>query len=137
MAMQIHIATGGSAPIYRQIIEQVCQAIVTGALKEGDQLPSVRALAERLVINPNTIARTYADLVREGVLEARQGKGFFVARRRPVYTKAERMRRIADALDSFVNGALVLGFGPDEIRALVDGRLEDLAARAGKGGGHG
>ena len=64
-----------------------------------EQMPSVRALAEQLVINPNTVARTYADLIREGVLEAQKGKGVFVARRRAVFTKAERLRRLDAVLE--------------------------------------
>ena len=87
MEFEISIATGSDVPIYRQIVDQVCRAIATGELAPGAQLPSVRALAEQLVINPNTVRKTYADLIREGILESHQGKGVFVARRRTVYTK--------------------------------------------------
>src|SRR3954467_6879793 len=128
MAFEIFISTGSTVPIYRQIVDHICRAIATGALAPGDQLPSVRALAERLVINPNTVARTYGDLIRDGVLEAQQGKGVFVAapRRRPVFTRAERMRRIAASLDAFVNQGLYLGFTRDELRAALEGRLKRL-----------
>ncbi len=126
MAFQMRVSTGSTAPIYRQIRDRICGAVHAGDLREGDQLPSVRALAEQLVVNPNTVARTYADLIREGVLEGRQGKGVFVARRRPVYTKAERLRRIGEPLDSLVNEALLLGIEPAELRALLDERLKRL-----------
>ena len=56
----------------------------------GDQLPSVRALAEELVVNPNTVARAYADLAREGLLESRAGRGVFITRKRKVYSRARR-----------------------------------------------
>jgi len=135
MPLEIQIATGGSAPIYRQIADGVCRAVVTGALAEGERLPSVRTLAERLAINPNTIARAYGDLIREGVLEGRPGKGVFVAPRRPVYTRAERLRRIAGPLDAFVNAAMVLGWSPGEILRLVEERIGRIEhARTGGGG---
>ena len=60
-------------PIYLQLMEQVKHAIETGALKPGEQLPSIRPLAEELVINPNTVAKAYRELEHEGVLELRQG----------------------------------------------------------------
>src|SRR4051812_17906100 len=103
MALQISVTTGSTTPIYRQIVDQICRAIATGKITPGEQMPSVRALAEELVINPNTVARTYADLIREGILEAHQGKGVFVARRRSIYTRTERVRRIEASLEAFVN----------------------------------
>jgi len=137
LALALRIVTGGSVPIYRQIQDQICQAIVTGALQEGEQLPSVRALAEDLVVNPNTIARTYGDLVREGILEAQKGKGFFVARRRVVYTKAERARRIQESLDAFVSQSLVLGLSAKEVLGLVEEKLRRLeGGPSGRGGEH-
>src|SRR5689334_12461388 len=98
MSFEISIVTGSDVPIYRQIVDQVCRAIATSQLAPGDQLPSVRVLAEQLLINANTVRRTYADLIRDGVLESRQGKGVFVAQRRAVYTKSERLRRIDTSL---------------------------------------
>jgi GntR family transcriptional regulator len=126
MAFQIRISTGSSVPIYRQIRDRICEAIRAGDLREGDQVPSVRILAEELVVNPNTVARTYGELIREGILEGRQGKGVFVARRRPIYTKAERLRRIGEPLEALVNEALLLGFDPGELRALLDERLRKI-----------
>ena len=126
MAFRMRVSTGSAAPIHRQIRDRVCEAVHAGDLQEGDRLPSVRALAEMLVVNPNTVARAYADLARDGVLEGRQGKGVFVARRRPVYTKAERLRRIGEPLDALVNEALFLGIEPAELRGLVDERLGRL-----------
>ncbi len=124
MAFDLSISTGSTVPIYRQIVDQICHAVAAGELAPGEQLPSVRALAEQLVINPNTVARTYGDLVRDGVLEARPGKGVFVARRRPVYTRAERLRRVGPSLDAFVAQGVYLGFTPDEMREMLDGKLK-------------
>lgn len=133
MAFDLSITTGNTVPIYRQIVDQICRAVATGQLAPGEQMPSVRALAEQLVINPNTVARTYADLIREGVLEAQKGKGVFVARRRTVYTKTERLRRLEASLQAFVNDGIYLGFTPEELRETLEHKLRQLSGPAGKG----
>ena len=132
MAFEISIVTGGDVPIYRQIVDQVCRAIATGQLASGEQLPSVRVLAEQLVINPNTVRRTYADLIRDGVLESHPGKGVFAARRRAVYTKAERLRRIDASLEAFVNDGVHLGFIPEELRKALERKLKMFEAEIEK-----
>jgi GntR family transcriptional regulator len=123
---QIRITTGSGTPIYRQIVEQVRLAVATGALTAGDAVPSVRGLAERLLVNANTVAKAYAELVRDGVLESQQGLGFFVARKRQVYSNAERLRRLGRAAEDFVNEAVFLDFTADEIRKAVDEKLAEL-----------
>jgi GntR family transcriptional regulator len=126
-AFHITITTGAGTPIYRQIGDQVRLGVATGALVPGDPLPSVRALADRLVINANTVAKAYAELVRDGVLESQQGLGFFVAnKKRQVYSRSERLRRLHQVLDAFVHEAVFLDFTADEIRQAVDEKLADL-----------
>ncbi len=132
MALALRISSGSLTPIYRQIMDQIRQAVASGTRQMGDPLPSVRALAEQLVINPNTVAKAYAELVRDGLLEARQGRGYFVGDRRQIYTKTERVRRLEQALDALVSEALVLNFTPEEIRSAVDRKLARLAPRAGE-----
>src|SRR6516165_4406887 len=102
-AFHISLITGSGTPIYRQIIEQVRLGVATGALVAGDAMPSVRTLAEQNVVNPNTVVKAYAELVREGVLESHQGKGFFVAPKRQIYSQVERLRRLRLAVDSFIH----------------------------------
>src|SRR5215469_548112 len=125
-SFRITITTGSGTPIYRQIIEQVRLGVATGALVAGDAMPSVRSLAEQNLVNPNTVVKAYAELVRDGVLESHHGKGFFVAEKRQVYSKAERLRRLRQALDAFVHEAVCLDFTADEIRQVVNEKLVDL-----------
>src|SRR5262245_24341224 len=124
---QITITTGAGTPIYRQIVDQVRLGVATGALALGEPMPSVRNLADRLVINANTVAKAYADSVREGMLESQQGLGFFVAnKKRQVYSRAERLRRLHLALEAFIHEAVFLDFTADEIRQVVDEKLAEL-----------
>ena len=125
-AFQLNITTGAGMPIYRQIVEQVRLGVATGALAPGDAMPSVRSLAERLVVNANTVVKAYGELVRDGVLDSRHGLGFFVAPRRQVYSRAERLRRLQQALDTFIHEAVFLGFSADEIRKAVHEKLTEL-----------
>ena len=122
----INVTTGAGTPIYRQIIDQVRLGVATGALRPGEAMPSVRSLAERLVVNPNTVVKAYAELVRDGVLEAQQGMGFFVAEKRQIYSKAERLRRLRLAVDDFIHEAVFLDFSAEEIRKVVDEKLTEL-----------
>lgn len=126
MALEFRVTTGSNSPIYRQITEQIRKAIATGALLPGEQLPSVRALAEILVINPNTVAKAYADLTHDGVLESQAGKGLFVAQRRQKYTRAERKRRLEIALDAFVHEVLFLDFSSEEIMEQLRQKLAEI-----------
>ena len=126
MPLDFRITTGSTIPIYRQLIDQIRLAVVRKRLAPGDQLPSVRALAVRLVINPNTVAHAYGELARDGVLESHQGKGYFVAPRRQVYAKAERRRRLSPMLETLVSEAALLDFSGDEVVAAVKEKLREF-----------
>jgi GntR family transcriptional regulator len=123
MRLAFSISTGSATPIYRQITDQIRLAIATGKLTVDDQLPSVRALAEELVINPNTVAKAYADLARNGVIEARAGRGMFVNRKRKVFTREEGWRRLEPLIESLLGEALAMDFSPDEVEQAVRKKL--------------
>jgi GntR family transcriptional regulator len=122
----LNVTTGAGTPIYRQIIDQVRLGVATGSLRPGQAMPSVRSLAERLVVNANTVVKAYAELVRDGVLEAQQGMGFFVAEKRQIYSKVERLRRLRLAVDDFIHEAVFLDFSAEQIRKVVDAKLTEL-----------
>jgi GntR family transcriptional regulator len=88
-----------------------------------DQLPSVRALAEELVLNPNTVARAYADLGREGLIESRAGRGVFVIRKRKVFTREEGRRRLEPLLDGLVGEAMAMDFTREELKEAFEKKL--------------
>jgi GntR family transcriptional regulator len=125
-ALMIQIATGDPRPIVRQITDAVRMRIATGDLAHGQQLPSVRGLAQQLTINPNTVAKAYAELVSEGWLDSRQGMGFYVAPPRQRLSDAERERRLDEAVATFVNDVVPLGL-PSK---TVQQRIADAFERA-------
>ena len=110
-------------PIYLQLMEQVKHAIETGALKPGEQLPSIRPLAEELVMNPNTVAKAYRELEHEGVIELRQGAGAFVSRKGRTLEDAERLKAAKALVAQGVQRLRQRGITDEEIRRLIEAEL--------------
>jgi len=133
MPFHLAITPGGDTPIYRQIAEGVRRAILAGKVAPGDPLPSVRALAEELVVNPNTVMRAFADLAREGLVDAQPGRGFFIAERRQPYSRTERERRLRAAVETFVHAIAFLDFKPAEVLAPLRERLEGTEVQHNRG----
>src|SRR5208282_647050 len=123
MPVNFNINTGSNTPIYQQITAQVRLGVTTGELAVGDQLPSVRALAEDLVVNPNTVARAYADLISEALLESRAGRGVFITHKRKIYSRAEGWRRLEPMLNALIGEAMILDFTREELREAFEETL--------------
>ena len=134
MNLNIAINTGSATPIYKQITDQVRLAVATGRLAVGDQLPSVRALAEELVINPNTVARAYTDLAREGLIESRAGRGVFITRKRKMFTREEGRRRLEPLMEGLIGEAMVMDFTQEELREAFEKKLGQCQWNFRKGG---
>ena len=122
--MEFRIEPGSRQAIYRQLSEQIREAIATGRLAEGEKLPSVRELSRTLVVNPNTIARVYTELERDGVLNTRPGLGVFVARLRQELTKKARQQRLTRHVDALLTEAVHLGFAPEDVTGLIAERMK-------------
>ncbi len=122
--LTLQIATGDARPISKQIVDAVRMKIATGEIEPGTQIPSVRGLAQQLMINPNTVAKAYSELNAEGWLESRQGLGLFVAVPRQRLSEAERDRRLDEAVHRFINDVIALGCplieAQDRLAAEVD-----------------
>jgi GntR family transcriptional regulator len=123
VSFAINISTGSKVAIYKQITDQIWQAVVTGKLAVGDQLPSVRALAEQLVVNPNTVAHAYADLTRDGLIESRAGRGVFITQKRKVFTHEEGWRRLEPLIDAAIGEAIALDFTHEELKQAFEKKL--------------
>ncbi|MNO35816.1 HTH-type transcriptional repressor YtrA [compost metagenome] len=110
-------------PIYLQIMNYMKGEIVTGKLKPGDKIPSVRELAAELQINPNTVQRTFQELEREEIVETRRGMGRYVTGNElTIQTIKKEMAQ--DVLDRFFRGMQELGFQSGEILAAVAENIE-------------
>ena len=114
-------------PAYRQIIDQVRGGIAAGQLASGDQLPTVRALAVDLAINPNTVVRAYRELEFGGLLETQQGTGTFISAQKMKRADAERQRQLAQIVADCVSRAGAAGFTVNEL-------IEELSERAAEPG---
>ena len=125
-ALMLEIATGDPRPISRQIVDGVRMQIATGELVRGFQLPSVRGFAQQLGINPNTVAKAYAELTAEGWLEARQGLGLFVATPRQRLSKGERTRRFDEAVTRFINDVVALELPAEKVLSRLEAELSAL-----------
>ena len=108
-------------PLYLQLIEQVKHAVETGALREGDQLPTIRKVAEDLVMNPNTVVRAYRELEHEGVLELKHGSGAYI--KESAGNRARVMRKAQTVVESTIDRLASLGLTEDEIRRVVENEL--------------
>ena len=127
--LMLQIATGDPRPISKQIVDGVRRAVATGELAPGAQLPSVRGLATQLSINPNTVAKAYAELTAEGWLESRQGLGLYVAPPRQRLSLDEREKRMDEAVSRFVHDVIVLDYPADEVLGRIDQELRAFAPR--------
>src|SRR5438067_12695271 len=108
--MHFHIDTASPLPIYQQLTQQVREAVARGELRPEERLPSVRQLSSELLVNPNTVARAYTELERDGILVTRPGLGVYVAQPRPELTRAVRDRPLAELLDAWLTEAVHLGY---------------------------
>src|ERR1700735_3083604 len=90
-------------PVYRQLIDQVLGAVALGALRTGDQLPTVRQVAVDLAINPHTVMRAYREMEIRGILDTQQGAGTFIAEQKTTGSSAERERQLMQLLDEIVS----------------------------------
>src|SRR5271167_608850 len=119
MLFRLNSSTG--LPMYLQLIEQVKHAIETGALKAGDQLPTIRKVAEDLVMNPNTVVRAYRELEHEGVVDLRHGSGAFIKE-----SAGDRTRVVRKPLQGRSHNRLRLAHYPCPVSGgLLDERSGD------------
>src|SRR5262245_33029291 len=121
--MEFQIDSASRSPIYRQLAQQIREAIARGRLLPESRLPSVRELSRQLVVNPNTVARVYTELERDGVLNTRPRLGFFVAQPKNELTRRARKDRLLSLIDSLLTEAVHLGFAGDEVLTLLSERM--------------
>lgn len=117
--MDFYISHSSNKPIYEQIMAQIKSQILSGVLKEGDALPSIRVLARELRISVITTKRAYDELEHEGLLHSVAGKGTFVAVANPQLLREEKMRQLEDLLQKAVDSAKEHGFSLEELTRIL------------------
>ena len=121
--MRFKLSPSTGEPLYLQLMQRIRHAAECGALQDGDQLPSIRAFAEELVVSPNTVAKAYSELEHEGLIELRQGSGAFISlgrRARSVTDHIENARQRAAAL---IGELRQEGLRDDQIRRVFEAEL--------------
>jgi GntR family transcriptional regulator len=111
-------------PLYLQLMEQVKHAVETGALREGDQLPTIRKLAEEMVMNPNTVVRAYRELEHEGLIELKHGSGAFI--KEAAAGRARLIRAAQSAMHATVERMMLLGLSEEELRRAFENELAQV-----------
>lgn len=131
--MRIEIDYKSGKPAYLQVVEQVQTAVAAGTIRAGDQLPSIRELAEQLRINRNTVSRAYTELEHRGVAMTRQGLGVFIAASPGgQLTLAARRERAGEAIDAAIVQARHLDISDEEFLRLAGERLKNFNRRRGE-----
>jgi len=124
--MQIRISASDGVPIYQQVVNQVKYLVASGRLEPGAELPPIRVLADRLLINPNTVARAYRELEVAGVVVKRGTTGTFISEAGSPLARRERLRILTERIDALLAEARQLGFPSEELFDLIRQRDQAL-----------
>jgi len=131
--MTFRLNPSSGVPIYLQLMEQIKHAIEVGALRAGEQLPTIRKLSEDLVMNPNTVVRAYRELQHEGVIELKHGSGAYISE--SVAGEARVTRKAQLIVQSALERLMSLGLTKDEARRLFENELAMLRTPTNPVGG--
>lgn len=127
--MRFNVNPSDGLPIYRQIMQQIIDAVAGGVLKPGDQLPSHRDLAQTLVVAPLTIKKAYDELERSGHIRMQRGQGSFVTDR-PVLTDAQKLERLLPTVRRLASETVLLGVQTETVVGLFNEEIEQLEKRS-------
>ena len=127
--MQIHISEADGIPIYLQIINQIKYLVASGRLSAGEELPPIRVLAEKLLVNPNTVVRAYRELELAGVVVKRRTSGTYVSDAGSRLARRDRLKIIVQRIDALLAEARQMGIGLDEVMELVRERDEAMQSQ--------
>lgn len=120
--MQIHISSANGVPIYLQVVNQIKYLVAAGRLTAGEELPPIRVLAEKLLINPNTVARAYRELETAGIVEKRRTAGTYVSDQGSPLARRERLRILAERVDGLLAEARQMDVSLAEVVKLIEQR---------------
>jgi GntR family transcriptional regulator len=117
--MQIHISPADGVPIYLQIVNQVKNLVSSGRLSAGEELPAIRVLAEKLLVNPNTVARAYRELEVAGLVVKHRTNGTYVSETKPRLARRDRLKAVTQRVDLLLAEARQMDIPIDEVIELL------------------
>jgi len=124
--MNIHISPSSGVPIYLQIVNQIKYLVSSGQLESGQELPPIRALAEKLLVNPNTVARAYRELEFARIVTKRGTTGTFVSNTGSPLARRERMKIVTERADALLAEAQQMGVEIDDLIDLLRQRADAM-----------
>jgi GntR family transcriptional regulator len=124
--MQLHISAGDGVPIYLQIANQVKYLVAAGRLAAGDEIPPIRVLAHQLLVNPNTVARAYLELEREGIVQKRHGSGTYITDAGSPLAHKERLKILTERVDALLAEARHFQVDSQELVRLLKERSQSI-----------
>jgi GntR family transcriptional regulator len=131
--MQIHISTADGVPIYQQIVNQIKYLVSSGRLTAGEELPPIRTLAEKLVINPNTVARAYRELEGAGIVEKRRTAGTYISDQGSPLARRERLKILTERIDALLAEARQMDIAFEEVVKLAERRHATMLSTSAEG----
>ena len=126
--MQLHVSPADGVPIYLQIVNQVKYLVSSGRLGAGEELPPIRTLADQLLINPNSVARSYRELQLAGVVEKRRTTGTYVSGGASPLARRERLKILGRRVDALLAEARQMDVSLDDVIDLVRQRDRAMAS---------
>jgi GntR family transcriptional regulator len=121
--MLFKVNPSAGQPLYLQLMQQIRHAVENGALRQGDQLPGIRTLAESLVVSPTTVAKAYSELEHEGLLDLRQGSGAFIVVKRRALSQMQRVHDASAQVRQLISELREAGLTEEAIRRIFEAEL--------------
>jgi GntR family transcriptional regulator len=128
--VQIHITSSDGVAIYLQIVNQVKYLVASGRLSPGAELPPIRVLAQRLLINPSTVARAYRELESAGMVEKRRTAGTYVSDQGSPLARRERVKILAERIDALLAEARQMNIALEDVIKLIEQRNAAMQSSA-------
>lgn len=128
--MLVQVDYNSGEPISHQVVAQIKWMIVSGKLRVGDKLPSIRGLAKQLKINPTTVTRIYNELSSEDVITLRQGQGAFVSSKESVVNKGEAKKQVRELARRMIVESARLGLSREDVDGIIEGEFKKISEGA-------